>query len=421
MEFLRRNWVDLLMAALIATVIAAVLFLLLSGGKLFAPRANNAVSSTPTPVTTPVVPAPVTPNTTVTKPSSPEIPAPKTPNKPVVKPVTPAKPSVAVKPKTPSVQAKPALKPVVKPKLETINVPEIPVVEKPSTKPILKKPANPTSKQVNVSKVLKPEVAQTQKSVKPNKPIVSVKKPQAPATQAPKPKVAQTKKPITTQESVQNRAKPKVQVSRSSYLSSYRIVVGSYKTSPRAETFAAQVRSRGYPAQAVLSQGLYLVIVGPYSLSSSAENVFSRLKTAYPGAVLYRPNGSRSGSAQETKPTKPAQGSSGKPPTLNSKLAKQATTKTSMTIARPIPKLSTTKQSATSQDIQTAYLQVGSFRNAASASPLLLDLRKAGYVARLRVSSNGTTRVIIGPLTGTPLELARADLRSRGLQPFTIR
>ena len=52
---------------------------------------------------------------------------------------------------------------------------------------------------------------------------------------------------------------------------------------------------------------------------------------------------------------------------------------------------------------------------------VLINLRKAGYSARLRVSSNGVTRVIIGPLTGTPLELARNDLRSRGLQPFTIR
>ena len=75
----------------------------------------------------------------------------------------------------------------------------------------------------------------------------------------------------------------------------------------------------------------------------------------------------------------------------------------------------------TNPKIQTAYLQVGAFKNAASASPLLINLRKAGYSARLRVSSNGVTRVIIGPLTGTPLELARNDLRARGLQPFTIR
>ena len=75
----------------------------------------------------------------------------------------------------------------------------------------------------------------------------------------------------------------------------------------------------------------------------------------------------------------------------------------------------------TNPKIQTAYLQVGAFKNAASASPLLINLRKAGYIARLRVSSNGVTRVIIGPLTGTPLELARNDLRARGLQPFTIR
>ena len=79
------------------------------------------------------------------------------------------------------------------------------------------------------------------------------------------------------------------------------------------------------------------------------------------------------------------------------------------------------QKNQTNPKIETAYLQVGAFKNAASASPLLINLRKAGYTARLRVSSNGVTRVIIGPLTGTPLELARNDLRTRGLQPFTIR
>lgn len=193
-------------------------------------------------------------------------------------------------------------------------------------------------------------------------------------------------------------------------------MVGTYKTQPRAETFAAQVRNQGFPARAVLSQYLYLVIVGPYSSQNSAEKAFARLKTAYPGAILYRPDGSRSGSSnKKTAPRKVFQGSSGKPATLNSTMAKQPL-KASMTATKNLA-----QKTEANPKIETAYLQVGAFKNAASASPLLINLRKAGYIARLRVSSNGVTRVIIGPLTGTPLELARTDLRARGLQPFTIR
>ena len=371
MEFLRRNWVDLLMALLIAAVIAAVLFLLLSGGKLFKSASNTLTSA-------PVV---TTPNTAI-KPDSPEIPANTT--KPAVKPVTSS--------------TKPTLKPTIKPaNTKPISVAEVPTIET-NTKPkvALKPVTKPKTTTAKIPTAVKP-------TQKPTAPVSNIK-PRATTTP---PNVKPTK-PVTT---------PSTTSPKGSYLSNYRIVVGTYKTRPRAETFAAQVRRQGFPARAVLSQYLYLVIVGPYSSQNSAERAFARLKTAYPGAVLYRPDGSRSGSTNKktTAPRKIMEGSSSKPATLNSTLAKQPL-KASMTATKNI-----TQKTETNPKIQTAYLQVGAFKNAASASPLLINLRKAGYTARLRVSSNGVTRVVIGPLTGTPLELARNDLRARGLQPFTIR
>jgi cell division protein FtsN len=396
MEFLRRNWVDLLMALLIAAVIAAVLFLLLSGGKLFKP-ASNTVTSTPTNVSTPIAKPP---NTTI-KPSSPEIPA---------NTQKPTQAVAATKPTTSSTASKPAVKPITSSNTKPVSS---------ATKPIAKPSAKPTNtKPINVAEV--PTLQTTAQ-----KPLATNTKPRTSTPVKPTPK---TTTPVTSIKPRANTAKisnikptkpitPVIKPSsRTSYLSSYRIVVGSYKTRPRAETFAAQVRSQGFPARAVLSQYLYLVIVGPYSAQNNAENAFARLKTAYPGAVLYRPNGSRSGSSnKKTTPRKIFQGSSSKPATLNSTLAKQPV-KASMTASKNVA-----QKNQTNPKIETAYLQVGAFKNAASASPLLINLRKAGYIARLRVSSNGVTRVVIGPLTGTPLELARNDLRSRGLQPFTIR
>jgi cell division protein FtsN len=424
MEFLRRNWVDLLMALLIAAVIAAVLFLLLSGGKLFKP-ATNTVTNTPSNVSTPVATSPsnttkvVVPPSSTTKPNSPEIPA----NS--AKPKPPSQPVAVTKPSSSSITTKPTSKPTNKPtskslNSKTINVPEIPAIgsntkpAKPNKPSIVQKPT--VQKPVVTSTKPKTPIAKTSASMtQPKKVTTPVKN-----TSKPRATIAKTSTPTTRPSKPTKPATPPVNTntttSRTSYLSSYRIVVGSYKTQPRAETFAAQVRSQGFPARAVLSQGLYLVIVGPYSRSSSAESVFARLKNTYPGATLYRPNGSRSsGFKKTTTPRKVFEGSSSKPATLNSTLAKQPI-KTSKTAVQSLPKKNTTDPK-----IETAYLQVGSFRNAASASPLLINLRKAGYSARLRVASNGVTRVIIGPLTGTPLELARSDLRARGLQPFTIR
>ena len=397
MEFLRRNWVDLLMALLIAAVIAAVLFLLLSGGKLFKP-ASNTVTSTPTNVSTPTT----KPSNSTTKPSSPEIPANTKKPTQALGTTKPAASSTATKPVKPvtSSNTKPvssATKPVVKPSAKPANTKPINVAELPTLQAMAQKPLVTNTK------------PQTSSAVKPTSktttPVASVK-PQAGSA-----KTSSNPKPTKLVTSA-TRPSPK-----GSYLSSYRIVVGTYKTQPRAEAFAAQVRSQGFPARAVLSQYLYLVIVGPYSAQNSAESAFARLKTTYPGAVLYRPDGSRSGSKNKktATPRKILEGSSSKPATLNSTLAKQPV-KASMTASKNVA-----QKTQTNPKIETGYLQVGAFKNAASASPLLINLRKAGYSARLRVSGDGVTRVVIGPLTGTPLELARSDLRARGLQPFTIR
>jgi cell division protein FtsN len=399
MEFLRRNWVDLLMALLIAAVIAAVLFLLLSGGKLFRP-ASNTITSTPTNVSTPVVAAPST-----TKPSSPEIPAnTNKPTKPVA--VKPVSSSNTKKPTSSNNTNKPATnntqKPPTKPSnTKPISVAQIPTIET-NTKPT-------TAQKPAVSNV-KPKATSVKTQVKPSQKATTA--------------IANTIKPratTTAKVSTPSATKPSTRPSsRGSYLSNYRIVVGSYKNQAPAENFASRVRSQGFPARAVLSQGLYLVIVGPYNGQGNAESAFSRLKNAYPGATLYRPNGSRSGGSsggtrKTAIPRKILEGSSSKPATLNSTLAKQPV-KSSMTTTKTL-----SQKTETNPKIQTAYLQVGAFKNAASASPLLINLRKAGYTARLRVANDGVTRVIIGPLTGTPLELARNDLRARGLQPFTIR
>jgi cell division protein FtsN len=389
MEFLRRNWVDLLMALLIAAVIAAVLFLLLSGGKLFKPTSNTVTS------------APVVAPSSTTKPSSPEIPAnTKKPTQAVLtQPATSSTTKPAVKP-----TVKLAVKPTTKPaNTKPISVAEVPTIDT-NTKPTV------ASKPPVIKPITTKPATTVKPSPKPKAPIANIK-PRATTTTKPTPKPTKPVTPTNTPSS------------RRSYLSSYRIVVGSYKTKAPAENFAAQVRSQGFPARAVLSQYLYLVIVGPYSAQSTATSAFARLKTAYPGATLYRPDGSRSGSASTKKPAAPKtatprkilEGSSSKPATLNSTLAKQPV-QASMTASKNLA-----QKTETNPKIQTAYLQVGAFKNAASASPLLINLRKAGYTARLRVSANGVTRVIIGPLTGTPLELARNDLRARGLQPFTIR
>ena len=129
-----------------------------------------------------------------------------------------------------------------------------------------------------------------------------------------------------------------------------------------------------------------VVVVGPYKTEAAAQTALRRLSSNYPDAVLYRPNGTRSRAGTSTTP--------------------------------PVP----TPAPASSSNVaaEGAYLQVGAFNSSVSATPVLTQLRRAGYPAQLRSSPDGLTRVLVGPLSADTLGRVRAELRRRGYTPFTV-
>ena len=134
---------------------------------------------------------------------------------------------------------------------------------------------------------------------------------------------------------------------------------------------------------------MVVVVVGPYKTEAAAQNALRRLSSNYPDAVLYRPNGTRSRAGTSTTPSPN--------PT-------------------PTPAPATSSNAAA----EGAYLQVGAFNSSVSATPVLTQLRRAGYPAQLRSSPDGLTRVLVGPLSADTLGRVRAELRRRGYTPFTV-
>ncbi len=132
-----------------------------------------------------------------------------------------------------------------------------------------------------------------------------------------------------------------------------------------------------------------VVVVGPYTTEAAAQDALKRLSSNYPDAVLYRPNGTRS---RADTPDKPA--------------------------APPAPKPPITSSSTLATE--EAFLQVGAFNSSVSATPVLTQLRRAGYPAQLRSSPDGLTRVLVGPLSADTLKRVRSELRRRGYSPFTV-
>ncbi|MEY4531671.1 MAG: hypothetical protein RLZZ156_2392 [Deinococcota bacterium] len=271
MDWLRRNWVDVLMAGLILAVVGGFLTLLLRGG-VFKPNAeaNPSVATNSTSVTT--VPAPTTPKPTPTPTSS-----------------QPTPPSLS----------KPAVT-TTKPRTTTpLGVPEIPEA------PVGVVSIKPTT-----------STASTAGSDAPNSSTSNLSRPTA-AINRP------TVQPNTSSKTVTPSSPPLKTTgtyTRADFLRNYRVAAGSYTNLERAKKAVVQIRSRGLPAQTFPSGNTHVVVVGPYAREASARSAFNKVKQIFPDAILYRPDGTKEASARVNPTPKPAavpQGGGGQPATLD--------------------------------------------------------------------------------------------------------
>ncbi len=357
------------MIALIVGVVGGFAALLLRGSTLsVAPPATPGPAPSPAASSPPAVDPP--PVVASTPPPSPPV----TATPPVKPPAAPPTPPVASEPPAspptpPAVSSQPSAKPASGTNPVSSNTASSPSASSQTTKPTssaMTKPAPGSGLGGNEP------VRQTAMAVKP-KVAAPIAPPAAPVTAKPKPAV------------------PTSGVSRSQFLKSYRVAVGSFSGSARAHSAASSLRARGLPAVALPSGGVMIVVVGPYANESAARAALNRVQPSYPDAILYRPDGSRS------------------------RAAPIASTATPSVKTPP-----NTTQPATTAPDEGAYLQVAAFRNITAATPLLTQLRSSGYPAFLRSSPDGFTRVLVGPLAQDALRRARADLQKRGHQPFAV-
>ncbi len=355
------------MIALIVGVVGGFAALLLRGSTLSVapppgPAPSPAASSPPA-----VDPPPVVANT-----------PPPTPPVAVTPPTTP--------PAAPPVASKPPASPM-KPPAASSQPPAKPAA---NTKPVSSTPtaSQPASSQTSPASNTKPTSSASTKPAPGSG--LGGNEPAQPTAMAVTPKVAKPIAPPAAPAPVKPKLAPNASgVSRSQFLKSYRVAVGSFSGAARANSAASSLRARGLPAVALPSGGVMIVVVGPYTNESAARAALNRVQPSYPDAILYRPDGSRS-----RAPTAPT--------------ATPSVT-TSPSAAQP----------ATAPD-EGAYLQVAAFRNITAATPLLTKLRGSGYPAFLRSSPDGFTRVLVGPLSRDALRQARADLQKRGHQPFAV-
>ena len=173
-----------------------------------------------------------------------------------------------------------------------------------------------------------------------------------------------------------------------------------------------------------------MVIVGPYKTESEAQTAFDQVKNSHSDAILFRPNGSKvraNASAQATT------GNTDTPQTETAPEPAQATPEaTSSTPAQSSeseviasPEKPQIPVEATAAPVKPAplgrYLQVGAFKDIASAGPVLAKLAKYGYRGTLDQGSDGLSRVLVGPYNEQTFERAKRNLRSRGFKVFAAK
>jgi cell division protein FtsN len=215
------------------------------------------------------------------------------------------------------------------------------------------------------------------------------------------------------------------------YLRSYRVAVGSFSTASRAEKLASSLRSEGLPARAIRSGGNTVVVVGPYKTEREAQTAFEQVKNSHSDAILFRPNGSK-----VRANTQAATGNTNTPQTEvtpePSQPVSEATSSTPAQSSEPDfnaspekPQTTTEATAAPVTQVKPAplgrYLQVGAFKDIASAGPVLAKLAKYGYRGTLDQGSDGLTRVLVGPYDTKTFERAKRNLRNRGFRVFAAK
>jgi cell division septation protein DedD len=352
MDWLRRNWVDVLMAGLILAVVGGFLTLLLRGG-VIKPNAetNPALNTNPTTSTVTTVPAPTTPTPAPTTPT----PAPTTPTPP-----SSTQPATGNKP-TPTPET---IKPRTTVSLGVPDIPEGPI-------------SAATTSNSSTTTAIKPSITKANAATNLN-PTSPTTKPQA------------SKVPTTTT-SKPNTTSPKTTgtYTRADFLRNYRVAAGSYINLERAKKAVTQLRARGLPAQTFPSATTHVVVVGPYARETSARTAFAKVRQLFPDAILYRPDGTKESYARVNPAPKtptPQGGSTGAPATFS---------------------------------LDTAYLQVGAFKDSKGATALLNKLKNAGFKP-LTKSISGLLRVLVGPLQTNQIQTIRSELKNQGFEAFQI-
>lgn len=377
MDWLRRNWPDLLIGIALVAVIAGIIATLISGGSFFpvgpGNRTANQGSSTQPAITSPAVTTPGSTSGAVTQPSD----AGTTDTTGTTTPTT----STATTPQEPSSAT---------------------TQSSSGSIAVLPPPGSPSAAQSEPSSATTP----------PSGPDTTT----AAGTTGGTSQVTSTATTPTTSSSVTTPAAttPAASgpVTAAGPQAPYRVSVGAFGSLENANRQAETFRAAGYPVFLGTQGNLNIVLVGPFDTEEEARSVAARIRqdaslNVSDPTVYVLDSDDAGASSAAAGVTAPPSSSTAAPAASGDSASAAATATTTATPQATTPAGATAGR----------YLQVGAYGSRESSLPQRERVEDLGFVVSEREES-GLIKLLIGPFDSAGLEQAQARLESAGIESF---
>ncbi len=187
----------------------------------------------------------------------------------------------------------------------------------------------------------------------------------------------------------------------------YRVSVGAFANADNAQRQLERFQAAGYPAFIGTQGDLRIVLVGPYDTEQEARSVAARIAGSdlgVPDPTVYRLQ------ADEEAARQPAQSAAQPAAQSAAPSAAQPAAQSAAPAAQPAA-------SGAAPSAASRYLQVGAYGSRDSSLPQRERLEAMGFVVTDRVE-NGLVKLLVGPFDATELASAQARLQSAGIESF---
>jgi len=187
----------------------------------------------------------------------------------------------------------------------------------------------------------------------------------------------------------------------------YRISVGAFSHKDYAQRQEQVFKQAGYPAFLASQGDLTIVLVGPYQSQSEAEQVAGKIKGGGYGVdpVVYQFQGSTDHAPQ---PAGSSAGSSG---------SSSGGSQSAAAAGSPAASSGSTSSASAAAPSGEQFLQVGAYGSSASAKPQRDRLAGMGFSVQER-TENGLIKLLIGPFGPDRLQQVQSQLKSSGIDSF---